>query len=141
MNFIDVTVAADADSFRLTGDGVDITLPQRRFPALGAHAGRSVTVGRAAAASAPRASNGNGEQVGFGGAADGDASSSATSRCSRCASAAADIRVAGVDPELALATGTRVDVTAADRKPAPLRRALGRRHPLGGNTRAGPRQN
>ena len=53
MNFIDMTVAAEADSFRLSADGMAIELPQRRFAGLGAHAGRALGhAGRAAAASA-----------------------------------------------------------------------------------------
>src|SRR5207244_12200438 len=39
MNFVDMTVAAEADSFRLTANGIAIQLPQRRFAGLGPHAG------------------------------------------------------------------------------------------------------
>src|SRR5262252_808604 len=43
MNFVDLTVAAEPHSFRLTGRGIAIELPQRRFAALSAHAGRAGT--------------------------------------------------------------------------------------------------
>ena len=45
MNFIDMDVAAGADTFSLSAEGIAIELPQRRFPGFGAHAGRSVTMG------------------------------------------------------------------------------------------------
>ena len=45
MNFIDMAVTAAADSFALSANGIAIELPQRRFAGLGAHAGRTVTMG------------------------------------------------------------------------------------------------
>jgi multiple sugar transport system ATP-binding protein len=108
MNFIDMTVAASPDSFRLSADGIAIELPQPRFPGLGAHAGRIVTMGVRPQHLRLGAGNG-GERVGFGGNLMvteqlGDEQVLAVRI------GAGDIRVAGVDPELALATGTRVEV-------------------------------
>src|SRR6187397_1906361 len=45
MNFIDMGVAASADNFSLSADDISISLPQQRFPGLGAHAGGTVTMG------------------------------------------------------------------------------------------------
>src|SRR5262249_46195396 len=45
MNFIDMAVTAAPDAFRLSADGIDLELPQRRFAGLGAQAGRTVTMG------------------------------------------------------------------------------------------------
>ena len=108
MNFIDVNVTAAPTGFRLRADGVDLELPQRRFPGLGAHAGRAVTIGvrpqhlRLGGA-------GEVEHVGLSGKVMvteqlGDEQVLAVRI------GAGDIRVAGVDPELSLATGTRIDV-------------------------------
>jgi multiple sugar transport system ATP-binding protein len=110
MNFIEASVATEADRFRLTGDGVDIALPQRRFAALGAHAAGQVTVG-VRPQHLRLGKPGNGDQVGFAGplmASEqlGDEQLLAV----RIGSS--DLRVAGVDPELELAAGTPVDVTA-----------------------------
>jgi multiple sugar transport system ATP-binding protein len=65
MNFLDMAVAAQADTFRLTAEGVAIELPQLRFPRLGAHVGRSVTLG-CGHSTAP-GQCGNGAQVAFSG--------------------------------------------------------------------------
>jgi multiple sugar transport system ATP-binding protein len=108
MNFIDMVVTAAPDTFRLSADGIDLELPQRRFAGLGAQAGRTVTMGvrpqhlRLGAADAV-------EQVGLSGNLMvteqlGDEQVLAV-RIGK-----GDIRVAGVDPELALAAGTRIDV-------------------------------
>jgi multiple sugar transport system ATP-binding protein len=110
MNFVDLTVAAEPHSFRLTGRGIAIELPQRRFAGLSAHAGGSITMGirpqhlRLAAAD-------GGDHITFGGnllvtEQLGDAQLLAV-RVGE-----ADIRVAGVDPELTLAAGTRLEVAA-----------------------------
>jgi multiple sugar transport system ATP-binding protein len=108
MNFLDMAVAAQADTFRLTAEGVAIELPQLRFPRLGAHVGRSVTLGLR-----PQhlrlGSAGNGAQVAFSGNLMvteqlGDEQLLAV----RIGSG--DLRVSGVDPELALTTGTRIDL-------------------------------
>src|SRR5262244_467089 len=45
MNFITVSVTAAPMGFRLSADGIDIELPQRRFAGLGSRVGRSVCVG------------------------------------------------------------------------------------------------
>jgi multiple sugar transport system ATP-binding protein len=109
MNFTEVAVEADGESFRLSGNGIAIALPQRRFPGLGKHAGQAVTLGvrpqhlRLGRASAD-------DQVSLGGSLMvteqlGDEQVLAV----RIGDT--DFRVAGVDPELALATGERVDVS------------------------------
>jgi multiple sugar transport system ATP-binding protein len=108
MNFIDMTVAPAANSFRLSADGIAIELPQRRFAGLGAHTGRIVTMGVRPQHMRLGSSNG-GEHVGFGGNLMvteqlGDEQVLAVRI------GAGDVRVAGVDPELTLAPGTRVDV-------------------------------
>jgi multiple sugar transport system ATP-binding protein len=108
MNFIDMTVTAAADSFALAADGIAIELPQRRFGGLGAHAGRTVTMGvrpqhmrlGSAEGSEHLALSGNlmvTEQLG-------------DEQVLAVRIGGGDIRIAGVDPELALATGTRIDV-------------------------------
>jgi multiple sugar transport system ATP-binding protein len=108
MNFIDLDVTAAPDSFLLSAAGIDLELPQRRFAGLGAHAGRTVTMGvrpqhlRLGAAD-------DVEQVGLSGNLTvteqlGDEQVLAVRI------GAGDIRVAGVDPELSLAAGTRIDI-------------------------------
>jgi multiple sugar transport system ATP-binding protein len=108
MNFLDMAVAARADTFRLTAEGVAIELPQLRFPRLGAHVGRSVTLGLR-----PQhlrlGSAGNGAQVAFSGNLMvteqlGD------EQLLGVRIGSGDLRVSGVDPELALTTGTRIDL-------------------------------
>ena len=108
MNFIDMAVAAEADKFRLSAAGMAIELPQSRFAGLGPHLGRTVTLGMR-----PQhlrlGSARNGEQVAVSGNLMvseqlGDEQLLAV-RIGPC-----DIRVSGVDPELALAPGTRVDL-------------------------------
>jgi multiple sugar transport system ATP-binding protein len=108
MNFIDMRVAAGSDTFSLSSEGISIALPQRRFPGLGAHAGRTVTMGVRPQHMRLGSANG-GEQVAFGGNLMvteqlGDEQVLAV-RIGQ-----GDIRVAGVDPELTLATGSRIDV-------------------------------
>jgi multiple sugar transport system ATP-binding protein len=108
MNFINVNVMAAPAGFRLSGDGVDLELPQRRFANLGAHTGRAVTIGvrpqHLRLGSAAEA-----EHVGLSGKVMvteqlGD------EQVLALRVGAGDIRVAGIDPELSLATGTRIDV-------------------------------
>jgi multiple sugar transport system ATP-binding protein len=110
MNFIDVHVTPAPTGFRLSADGIDLELPQRRFAGLGAHAGRAVTIGvrpqHLQLGGAREA-----EHVGLSGKVMvteqlGDEQVLAVRV------GAGDIRVAGVDPELSLATGTRIDVAA-----------------------------
>jgi multiple sugar transport system ATP-binding protein len=109
MNFIDMTVTAAADSFHLSADGIAIALPQLRFSGLGAHTGRTVTMG--VRPQHLRLGSGNrAEHVGFGGNLMvteqlGDEQVLAVRI------GAGDIRVAGIDPELTFPTGARVDVS------------------------------
>jgi multiple sugar transport system ATP-binding protein len=108
MNFLDMTVAAAADTFRLSAEGMAIALPQRRFAGLGPHVGQSVTLGlRPQHLRLGRASNG--EQVAFSGNLMvteqlGDEQLLAV-RIGR-----SDVRVSGVDPELTLTSGAQVDL-------------------------------
>jgi multiple sugar transport system ATP-binding protein len=108
MNFLDMSLAAEADRFRLTADGLGMALPQRRFAGLGPHVGRTVTLGvrpqhlRLGGASSD-------EQVAFSGKLMvseqlGDEQLLAVRI------GPGDIRVSGVDPELTLATGAPVDL-------------------------------
>jgi multiple sugar transport system ATP-binding protein len=107
MNFVDAAVTAEGEAFRLASEGLAIALPQQRFAGLGPHVGKTVTLGirpqhlRLGAA--------NGEQVGLNGNLMvteqlGDEQLLAVRV------GGGDIRVSGVDPELALASGTRVDL-------------------------------
>ena len=108
MNFLDVAVSAGVDTFQLTAENVAIELPQLRFTPLGAHVGRSVTLGLRP--QHLRLGNAkNGEQVAFSGNLMvteqlGDEQLLAV-RIGR-----GDLRVSGVDPELALTAGARVDL-------------------------------
>jgi multiple sugar transport system ATP-binding protein len=108
MNFIDVNVTAAPTGFRLSADGIDIALPQRRFTGLGAHAGRRVTIGVRPQHLRLGGANET-EHVGLSGKVMvteqlGDEQVLAVRI------GAGDIRVAGIDPELSLASGTRIDV-------------------------------
>jgi multiple sugar transport system ATP-binding protein len=108
MNFIDVDVTAAPTEFRLSADGIDLKLPQRRFAGLGAHAGRTVTIGVRP------------QHLRLGGAAEVEhvalsgkvmvTEQLGDEQVLAVRVGAGDIRVAGVDPELSLAAGTRVDV-------------------------------
>jgi multiple sugar transport system ATP-binding protein len=109
MNFLDMQVGAVADKFRLSSEGLEIELPQRRFVGLGPHVGKTVTLGvrpqhlRLGALS-------NGGQVGFSGNLVvteqlGDEQLLAVRI------GTGEIRVSGVDPELLLASGARVDLS------------------------------
>ena len=108
MNFLDMQLAAEADRFRLSADGLAVAVPQRRFVGLGPHVGRTVTLGvrpqhlRLGGASSA-------EQVAFSGKLMvseqlGDEQLLAVRI------GPGDIRVSGVDPELTLATGAPVDL-------------------------------
>ena len=108
MNFLDMTVAADGDTFRLSANGLAIALPQRRFAGLGPLVGGTVTLG-VRPQHLRLGSAGNGNQVGFSGNLMvseqlGDEQLLAV-RVGQ-----GDIRVSGVDPELALEAGARVDL-------------------------------
>ena len=108
MNFLEMAVAAEADTFRLTAEGVAIELPQLRFAGLGAHVGRNVTLGLRP--QHLRLGNAkSGQLVAFSGNLMvteqlGDEQLLAV-RIGR-----GDLRVSGVDPELALMAGARVDL-------------------------------
>jgi len=110
MNFFEMKVAADGDTFRLSGEGIDLALPQARFPAIGRCAGATATVGvRPQHLRLGAAANGN--QVSIGGRLMvteqlGD------EQLLAIRIGANDIRVAGIDPELALDTGTPVELSA-----------------------------
>jgi len=111
MNFIDLAVVAEADAVRLLGAGLALTLPHRRFARLGAASGGRVTLGvrpQHLRLGRPESS----EQVGLRGTvlvSDqlGDEQVLALKVGD------GDIRVAGIDPELALAPGTPVEVAVA----------------------------
>ncbi len=110
MNFVDMTVAAEGDGFKLSADGIGFALPGRRFPGLGACAGIGVRLGvrpqhlRLGAPSGP-------DQVGINGKLIlseqlGDEQILVLRVGSQ------DIRVADVDPELGLAIGADVQTFA-----------------------------
>jgi multiple sugar transport system ATP-binding protein len=109
MNFIELYVATEPDTFRLTRNGIDIRLPQLKFAGLGGHVGKTVTVGvRPQHLRLGEAKNT--EQVCFSGTLMvseqlGDEQLLAV----RIGDG--DIRVANVDPELTLPTGTPVDIS------------------------------
>jgi multiple sugar transport system ATP-binding protein len=108
MNFIDMGVAAEPDAFRLTRVGIDIRLPLQRFPRLGAHAGKNVTIGvRPQHLRLGQAANG--EQVGLS-ASVMVSEQLGDEQVLVVRKGETDIRVAGIDPELALATGAQVDL-------------------------------
>jgi len=107
MNFFDVRVTAEPLGFRLSADGIDLELPQRRFAGLGAHAGRAVTIG--VRPQHLRLGCTQVDQVELSGKVMvteqlGDEQVLAVRV------GAGDIRVAGIDPELALPTGTPISV-------------------------------
>jgi multiple sugar transport system ATP-binding protein len=108
MNFLDMALTADGESFRLAANGLEVRLPQRRFAALGPQAGKSVTIGvRPQHLRLGRP--GNEDQVGFTGALMvseqlGDEQLLAVRI------GGTDMRVAGIDPELSLTTGAEVDI-------------------------------
>ena len=110
MNFFEMKVATDGSTFRLSADGVDLALPQARFPAVGRCVDGTAAVGvRPQHLRLGAAANGN--QVSLGGKLMvteqlGD------EQILVVRIGQADIRVAGIDPELALATGTPVQVSA-----------------------------
>jgi multiple sugar transport system ATP-binding protein len=109
MNFIELSVATEPDTFRLTRNGIDIRLPQLKFAGLGKHVGKTVTVGvRPQHLRLGEAKKS--DQVCFSGTLMvseqlGDEQLLAV----RIGDG--DIRVANVDPELTLPTGTPVDIS------------------------------
>ncbi|HJZ32474.1 MAG TPA: sn-glycerol-3-phosphate ABC transporter ATP-binding protein UgpC [Hyphomicrobiaceae bacterium] len=111
MNFLDLAVAADGEAFRLSGDGVALALPQRRFADLGRHVGGTVSLG-VRPQHLKLGSASNGQQVGLSGNLMvteqlGDEQVLAVRI------GPSDIRVCGIDPELVLPAGTRIDLVAA----------------------------
>jgi multiple sugar transport system ATP-binding protein len=107
MNFIDVQVAAEDDGFTLTSPGMCLKLPARPFPGLGPRVGRSVCVGirpQHIRLGPPV----NASQVGFKGTLMvteqlGDEQLLAVRVGGQ------DIRIAGIDPDLTLPTGTEIE--------------------------------
>jgi len=110
MNFFDMKVSGAGDQITLKGDGVSLTLPPSRFPRLARNGAGTVTIGvrpQHLRLGQPE----NGDQVGLSGALMvteqlGD------EQLLVIRTGGSDIRVAGVDPELALATGSNVHVAA-----------------------------
>ena len=111
MNFLDVRVTAEGDHFVLTGAGVRLTLATALFNSLGARVGRTVCLGirpQHLRLGAPTGAN----QVGFKGPLMvteqlGDEQNLAVRVGDK------DIRVAGIDPDLNLAAGSEIEVSAA----------------------------
>ena len=110
MNFFEMRVSGSDDRITLTGDGITLILPPARFPGLPRNGSDTVTVGvrpqhlRLGRPEGP-------DQVGLSGALMvteqlGD------EQLLAIRIGGGDIRVAGVDPEMTLATGTTVEVTA-----------------------------
>jgi multiple sugar transport system ATP-binding protein len=115
MNFFEMTVTGAADAIMLSTDGLDLTLPPARFPGL-ARSGPGTGIGTVVVGVRPqhlRLGRPEGEdQVGLSGALMvteqlGD------EQVLAIRIGEADIRVAGVDPELRLASGTTVEVAAS----------------------------
>jgi len=111
MNFFEMTAAGSEDAIRLSAKGLDIALPPARFPGLARNGAGTVTVGvRPQHLRLGRPENE--DQVALSGALMvteqlGD------EQLLAIRIGEGDIRVAGVDPELTLATGTTVEVTAS----------------------------
>jgi multiple sugar transport system ATP-binding protein len=111
MNFIAVNVTADSDHFLLAGQGWHFSLPSRQFPDLGSRAGRSVCVGlrpQHIRLGAPTKDS----QIAFTGTVMvseqlGDEQLLAV----RVGDS--EIRIAGVDPDLILPTGSRIEAAVA----------------------------
>ena len=110
MNFIDVRLTAEADHLILTGAGIRFTLAGARFAGLGACIGRTICVGirpQHLRLGAPA----GGDQVGIKGPLMvseqlGDEQNLAVRVGDQ------DIRVAGIDPDLKLAAGSEIEVSA-----------------------------
>jgi len=111
MNFIDVRLTADADNFVLTGAGIRFVVASTLFTRLGPRLGHTICIGirpqhlRLGAATAAN-------QVGFKGPLMvseqlGDEQNLAVRVGEQ------DIRIAGIDPDLNLAAGSEIEVSAA----------------------------
>ena len=110
MNFIDLALDGEGDSFRLSAEGHSFLLQARRFPALGAHVGSGVVAGIRPQNLRLGIPSGD-DQIGFGGQLMvteqlGD------EQVLVVRVGNADVRIAGVDPELAIAPHARVEVSA-----------------------------
>ncbi|MGE0523045.1 MAG: ABC transporter ATP-binding protein [Variibacter sp.] len=111
MNFIDMAVAGDGDSFKLSGEGLTFRLPNRRFPKLGGSVGKHVRVGVRPQHLVLGAPSGDG-QVGVTGKLMvteqlGD------EQILVLRVGGQDIRVAGVDPELDFSAGGEIETFTA----------------------------
>ena len=111
MNFLDVNVACEAETFTLSCQGLRLALPSRAFPNLGSCVGQSVCIGMRPQhiRLGPPA---NASEVGFKGTVMvteqlGD------EQVLVVRLGATDIRVAGVDPDLKLATGSELEAAIA----------------------------
>jgi multiple sugar transport system ATP-binding protein len=111
MNFLDVNVACEAETFTLSCQGLRLALPSRAFPNLGSRVGQSVCIGMRPQhiRLGPPA---NASEVGFKGTVMvseqlGD------EQVLVVRLGATDIRVAGVDPDLKLATGSELEAAIA----------------------------
>jgi multiple sugar transport system ATP-binding protein len=111
MNFITVRVNADGEHFTLACHGWQFRLPARRFPHLGSHVGRSISVGvrpQHVRLGAPV----NDDQIALNGAVTvteqlGDEQLLAVRLGD------GEIRIAGVDPDLSLPTGSQIEAAIA----------------------------
>src|SRR6266487_3047758 len=111
MNFITVNVTADGERFALACPGWQFMLPSRRFPDLASRIGRSVSVGVRPQHIRLGTSVGD-NQVGLKGTVMvteqlGDEQLLAVRFGD------AEIRIAGVDPDLTLATGSQIEAAVA----------------------------
>jgi multiple sugar transport system ATP-binding protein len=111
MNFLELRVEARGDRFALACDGAAFDIPVRAAAKLGAHAGRSAILGvrpQHARLGAPTGSDQAGiagrlmvtEQLG-------------NEQLLAIRIGGADFRLAGVDPELGFASGTRIEASIA----------------------------
>ena len=111
MNFLDANVTCEAETFTLSCQGSRFALPSRAFPSLGSRVGQSVCIGMRPQhiRLGPPA---NASEVGFKGTVMvseqlGD------EQVLVVRLGATDIRVAGVDPDLKLATGSELEAAIA----------------------------
>jgi multiple sugar transport system ATP-binding protein len=111
MNFMDVKVAADGDRLALAGDGLRLQVPARLAPGLGARIGGSACLGIR-----PQhirlGTPGSDDQVGLQGVLTvteqlGD------EQLIAIRVGAGELRIAGVDPDLKLVAGCKIEATAA----------------------------
>jgi multiple sugar transport system ATP-binding protein len=111
MNFITLNVTAEADHFALTCQGLHFRLPTRRFPNLGPRVGRSVCVG-VRPQHIRLGGSANESQIVFKGTVLvteqlGDEQLLAIRLGEK------EIRIAGVDPDLILASGSEIEAAVA----------------------------